>query len=281
MKTKRHNPCRVRRHPVLGNGNDFPGLTFSTHAEIRPDGDDYVVEVLFRCGDPDIRRLVGEGKASYVIDFNCPSVPGSRRNLSTREERGSFRIPASEVADRVSVSAYCVADRRIPDYRPEGIHPDYKGRFLVLAAEIIAQDEEGTKFFELESGSDSFVKVRRNHDPDERIVLWEESDEHFWIVLPQVDFDNWSVVNKNDPELDSNVAAPAFLLLGVAESVRMLQNEERLRGEEAPGWSRALLNILEARRIDPLSCEPSEAAQTILDRPIGRLLESITQAQEE
>lgn len=280
MKTKRHNPCRVRRHPVLGNGNDFPGITFSTSADIRPDGDDYLVEIRFQCGDPDIRRLVREGAASYVVDFNCPSVPGSRRNISTREEQGSFRVPASEVADRVSVAAYCVADKRIPDYRPKGIHPDYKGSFLVLAAEIIAQDEEGTKFFELESGNDSFVKVRRNHDPDERIVRWEESDEHFWIVLPQADFDNWSVVNKNDPDLDSNVAAPAFLLLGVAESVRMLQNEERLRGEDAPGWSRALMAILEARRIDPLSCEPSEAAQTILDRPIGRLLESITKPQE-
>jgi hypothetical protein len=282
VKTKRHNPCRVRKYPVLGNGNDFPGETFSTLVDIRPEGEDFVVDVAFQCGDPDIRALVEEGRASYVVDFNCPSVPGSRRNFSTRKNQESFRVPMDQVADRVSVAAYCVADGRILDYSPAGMHGDYGGRkFRVLTAEIVAQDEEGTKFFEIEGGDDSFVKVRRSHDPDETIARWEESDEHFWVVLPQADFDNWLVVNKSDPHLDINVAANAFLPLFVSEAVRLLQSEERLRAEDAPRWARSLANVLAERRIDPLKCDPAEAAQTILDRPIGRLLENVLNTEEE
>jgi hypothetical protein len=282
VKTKKHNPCRVRKYPVLGNGNDFPGATFSTRIEVGVEGDEYVFEVLYQCGDPDIRKLVEEGRASYVADFNCPSVPGSRRNFASREPKTSFRVPVCEVADRVSIAAYCVALERIPDYAPTGIHGDYGERkFRVHSAEIIAQDEEGTKFFEIEGSDDSFVKVRRNHDPDETIARWEESDEHFWIVLPQEDFDNWLIVNKSDPHLDINVAANAFLPLFVSEAIRILQKEERLRGEDAPGWARSLSGVLAGKRIDPMDCDPAEAAQTILDRPIGRLLENVFQTEEE
>jgi hypothetical protein len=282
MRTKKHSAGKVLPHPVLGNGNDFPKDSFRTLVEISQESGSWKIDCEFLCDSEYMRKLVEDGKASFVADINCPSVPGSRRNFSSKSRKARFEISATEVAKTISVAAYVVANQKIKDYAPDGMHGDYGGRkFKVLKNELLAQDEEGTKFFDLDGGGDSFLKVRRNPDPKESIAKWEESSDHFWVVLPAEDFDNWMLIKKSDPEKESHIAS-VFVLPAVIGAIERIRDEDRsdLKGDGAPRWSKSLFGLLSTLKIDLDSCEPYEAAQKVLNCPISRVLANVLDIEE-
>lgn len=283
MRTKKHSVGQVRPHPVLGNGNDFTNETFRTVVEMSQDEKSCTIDCEFICDSAELTQLVESGRASFLADFNCPSLPGSRRNFATEERKARFVVPTSDIASSVSVAAYVVANGRITGYSPAGMHPDYGGRkFKVLAHEILAQDEEGTKIFELDGGGDSFLKVRRSTDPSEKIAKWEESSDYFWVALPMEDFDNWILGKKYDPETEQHFAL-IFVFPAVVSAIERIRDEKRsdLRGDDAPRWAKSLFGKLKDLKVDLESCEPHEAAQKILELPIGRVLSNILRRNEQ
>lgn len=277
MRTKKHTVGKVRPHPVLGNGNDFPKESFRTSVEISQEGGHWNISCEFLCDSEYVRRLVEKGQASFVADINCPSIPGSRRNFSSRERRARFVVPTTQFAKAISVAAYVVANDKIRDYSPEGMHADYgRKKFKVLKNEILAQDEEGTKFFDLDGGGDSFLKVRRSTDPRESIAKWEESSDHFWVSLPMDDFDNWMLMKKSDPKREEHIAS-IFVLPAVIAAIDRIKDEERgdLKGDGAPRWAKSLFGVLSDLKVDVESCESYEAAQKVLHCPIARVLANV------
>lgn len=285
MKTKKHPAGKARPYPVLGNGKDFNDLSLRTSVEILPEEDGWTVRCEFQCDSEEIRNLVASGDASYIVDLNCPAMPGSRRNIPSGSSRFSFKVLESEVFERISLAMSVIANRAIHGYLPAGLHDDYRGfknGFNVMSHEVIAEDEKGIKFFELDGGSDSFLKIRRSMDPHEKFVCWEESHDYFWIVPPQAAFDNWMLLKKSDGELEAHAATSAMVLPALIEAIRRVRSEDRtdLQGENAPKWARSLLSILREMRIDD-DCEEHEAAQKILKSPTTRLFAHLIETNEE
>jgi hypothetical protein len=274
MKLKKYGRKCVRPYPVLGNGNDFVKETFSTKIEMRLQGDHYVVGCEFVCENKHISDLIASGEAAYVLDVDCPSIPGSRRKFRSRKSKNEFLISTGEVNNEITLAAFVVADKQLKDYAPKGVHPDFKGmKFLVLAHETIAQDEDQIKMFNLNKGGfDSLIKVRRSDSPGDKVVRFDERD-HFWVILPMDDFDNWIGTQKASREVDQHVVAPSFVLPAVIEAIERIKKNPDYVEEEGPRWARSLSNRCYDLGMNIMEGDTIETAQKILNFPIGRVCE--------
>lgn len=276
MKLKKFGRRCSRVYPVLGNGNDFLKESFSTEISIRLDGSRWVISCEFICGNKQISELVDKGLAAFVLDADCPSMPGSRRSFRSKKSKSDFFMSIGEVSNEISLAAYVVADAEIKNYSPKGIHPDYKGiKFDVLPHEILAQDEDQIKMFDINKGGvDSLLKVRRSDSPGDRVMRFDERD-HFWIILPMADFDNWIGTQRVSRELDQHVVAPSFVLPAVIEAIERIKKNPDYVEDEGPRWARCLNVRCRELGMDLMRSDTLEAAQKILNFPIGRVCEHV------
>jgi len=265
---------RQHPHPVIGNGDDFPNSNFQSSIEIRLAEPSWNITCEFKCENEHVKKLVADGKASYILHTECPSIPGSRRRFKTRMEKETFTIPSGDIANELVLAALIVADEKADSYAPKGMHPDYKGtKISVMPHDIIAQDSEGTKIFDLNRGGlDSLLKVRRSDVPGDKIVRFEERD-HFWVILPQEDFDNWVATQKISKEIDRHVISPSFVLPAVVEAIERVKKDPGMADDDGPRWARCLSHRLYGMGMDINKVDTIESAQKILDFPIGRVCE--------
>jgi len=141
----------------------------------------------------------------------------------------------------------------------------------VMPHDIVAQDSDGTKIFDLNRGGlDSLLKVRRSDVPGDKVVRFEERD-HFWVILPQEDFDNWIATQKISKEMDQHVIAPSFVLPAVMEAIERIKKDPGLADDDGPRWARCLAHRTYGVGMDISKADTVEAAQKILDFPIGRV----------
>jgi hypothetical protein len=272
MKLRKYGRKCSKPYPVLGNGNDFPKESFRTTIDIRLKNDQWSVSCEFHCENKQISKLVEDGSASFVLDVDCSSIPGSRRRFRSKNVKNDFHIPVGDVINDLLVAAYIVADEEFKDYSPKGTHSDYKGmKFHILPHEVVAQDADEIKEFNLNKGGiDSLIKVRRSDSPGDKVVRFEERD-HFWIVLPMDDFDNWIGVQKTSKDLDQHVVAPSFVLPAVIEAIERIKKDPSIAGEDGHRWARSISNRCYSLGMNLMTTDTCEAAQKILDFPIGRV----------
>ena len=91
--------------------------------------------------------------------------------------------PKAEFADRLAmVRLMCKQDARFEVSEVDGPHPDGSPNYTVDALEQILQAEPGATLFAL-AGADSFLTLRRWHEPDRLLSLAE------WIVVSRPEFD--------------------------------------------------------------------------------------------
>lgn len=274
MKLRKHRKRCVKPYPVLGNGNDFPNESFRSTISVKLQGSQWAVNCDFHCGNKYVAKIVEEGSASFVLDVDCPSIPGSRRRFRSRTESNVFFIPVGDVRDDIDFAAFIAADKEFKDYSPKGMHPDYgKLNFKILTHEVIAQDEDEIKRFDLNKGGvDSLIKVRKSNSPGDKVVRFEHGD-YFWVVLPMDDFDNWLATQRASRELDQHVVAPSFILPAVIEAIESIKKDSDLADESGPRWARSLSSRCYDLGINMMKSDTSETAQKILDFPIGRVCE--------
>jgi hypothetical protein len=258
---------RVAPFPVLGNGDDFPDQSFhAKDIEIALEGGRYTISCGFEC--------VLEGRAAFVLELDCPAVPGSRSPFATNEESISFQIDEQDVDNYITLAAYVVATEEIRGYSPKGMHPDYEGADLLVAKnEIVAVDPKGKRTFSLRGGLKSLIQVKRAHSPKQGIVTHVDTHDAFVVVLPQKDYDTWVRVKEKDPPL-AEVLAMGFVLPALADAIH------RLGSDDPPetSWSSALRTACEKARVVPEKCLPHEAAQTILDKPFARACKTASES---
>ena len=260
-------------HPVLGNGDDFPDSNFESSIKMSLAEHVHKITCEFKCENEHVRKLVENGKASFILHAECPSIPGSRRRFKTRREKETLTISSGDVSNELFLTGFIVADEKFDNYAPEGMHPDYKGmRISVMPHEIIAQDSKMKNFNLNKAGMDSLLKVRRSDVPGDKIVRFEDRD-YLWVILPQEDFDNWVASQKISKEMDRHVIAPSFVLPAVIEAIERIKKEPELADDDGSRWARCLANRLYGMGMDINKAETMESAQKVLDFPIGRVCE--------
>jgi hypothetical protein len=264
-------------HPVLGNRDDFVSSQFQASFSMEPlaaNASHWELRAVYACGNAKLKKLIRDHKAKYVCHIECGATV-YRRQFSSYSEDNTFRIPCVDVAHELAVTGLIVADADIPNYRPLNPNPDYGSlAFHVRAGDILGQDPDGTKDFDLsrDAISDGLGCLLRVVPGGKHCRFMEimPTDERLHVVLPQSDYDNWLKVRAANRMVDQHILSTTFVLPAVVFALQEMKDHPEVCGVEGQRWAKALGRILEERRLNLDKQDPLEIAQQLLDSPIAR-----------
>jgi hypothetical protein len=263
-RTRRKGRHTAYTHPVLGNGEDFPGQRFQAGYQMKRTPAGWELECSIQCCNQHIADLVKEGRAVYKLDFDCPAVPFSRVAIDSASPEFKVTIPRDDVCHEVSILAAVVATTNIAGYAPPGRNKAFRGARDILKNEFLAVDPAGRQNFNVNGGIGCLIRVRRAKDPKQRLATFFGDSQFFWVTLPQKDYDLWTRVKRDDPELDRNLLGPAFLQPALMEALGSMEDQPDA------DWARSLRGIMREKGLDPERDPASKSVQVLLDKPISR-----------
>ena len=141
----KYDPAKAYPHPVLrpsDGAGDYPRAEFQVTPYPERIEHTTVVRIWaeFALSDPDLRRLVDDGAAEYVLLVRAPgvhyrSVHASSTPLIERE------FANGELAGRLELRGLLVALHDLSSFRAEGWHEDFgDARFDIAAGSVLAED---------------------------------------------------------------------------------------------------------------------------------------------
>lgn len=264
-------------HPVLGNRDDFPNSQFQATFSLEPlsaGATHWELKATYACGNLKLKKLIQAHKAKYVCHVECGATV-YRRQFSSYTEDNTFRIPCADIAHELAVTGLIVADVDISHYKPQNPNTDYGTQdFAIRAGDILGQDPDGTKDFDLSKDvlSDGLGCLIRIVPGDGRAkaIAIVPTLERLHVVLPRPDYDNWLKVRASNRSVDQHILSTTFVLPALLIALTDMRDHPELYGDDGQRWAKALWRILEERRLSLAKQEPLEIAQCLLDFPIAR-----------
>lgn len=264
-------------HPVLGNRDDFPNSQFQATFSLEPlpaGATHWELKATYACGNQRLKKLIQTHKAKYVCHVECGATV-YRRQFSSYTDDNTFRIPCVDIAHELAVTGLIVADADISNYKPQNPNSDYGTQaFAVRAGDILGQDPDGTKDFDLSKdvlsdGLGCLLHIVPG-DSRSRVIDIVPTDERLHVVLPRADYDNWLKVRAASRIVDQHILSSTFVLPAILIALGDMKADPDLYGEDGQRWAKALWRILEERRLSLTKQDPLEIAQILLDFPIAR-----------
>ena len=126
-------------HPVLAPfRDDVTPNQFSFVLTVKPDADNYYIEVRFDYENPTLSQLLEAGAAIHALHLECKR--NFYRQIFTFSNRvHNLTISASDLVGRVEVSGFIKAQTPLTSYQVDGSHQDYGDTsFLVQPGDILA-----------------------------------------------------------------------------------------------------------------------------------------------
>lgn len=256
--------------PVLGNLDDISGQ-FNPSLRYTLEPNKVIIESNFELSNATIEDLIRQSKATYFVQVECGST-FYRKSFTTQENKIRLEIEAGDLRDKVDVSFSVVATADIPDYNPEGVHPDLAGDpSFVEKGDVLADGGSGwftadKTFDPLKAPVSSFMKIQEGTKKSGPMTI-DYGDDQILIKLAKEDFERYKYARKYAiPLLHSTIVFPA--LLDVLYTMNSKQNDYA----DQPWFSR-IQQICRERSIN--LDDPVSAAQTLLGQPVERGLAEI------
>ena len=141
----KYDPAKAYPHPVLrpsDGAGDYPRAEFQVTPYPERIEHTTVVRIRaeFALSDPDLRRLVEDGAAGYVLLVRASGVHHRSAHASGAPliER---EFANGELAGRLEARGLLVALRDLPGFRATGWHEDFgDARFDIAAGSVLAED---------------------------------------------------------------------------------------------------------------------------------------------
>jgi hypothetical protein len=258
--------------PVLGNLDDIAGQ-FNPTLRYSLEPNKVVVESDFNLENSTIENLVSQKSATYLVQVECGST-FYRNVFVTSDNKIRIEIDAQDLRDKVDVSFAVVATKDIPNYDPEGIHPDLAGEpSYVEKGDVLADGGTGwftadKTFDPLKAPVSSFMKIQEGTKKTGPMEI-DYGDDHILIKLAKNDFENYKFTRKYATSvLHSSLVLPALI------DVLYTMNNKQSDYSDQPWFSR-IQQICRERSIN--LDEPLMAAQQLLGQPIDRSLSQVQQ----
>lgn len=256
--------------PVLGNEDDIKGL-FRPKFRYTLEPTTIVIDCEFEVANPTIERLLAEERATYLVQVECGNT-FYRRIFTTSESELSISIAAGDLREKVDVSIVICSTEDIPDYNPEGVHPDLAGEpTFVEKGDVLADGGSGSfvadkDFDPMKAPVSSFMRIK---EADEKSVPMavDYSDDQIIIRLSKVDYKNYKYTRKYaTSSLHSSLVLPALV-----DAIYVIND----KGGEFEGrpWYNRIKQICRERDID--ISDPLTAAQRMLGKPVERGLNEV------
>lgn len=276
----RFDPARTYPHPVLRPGSrDYLRVEFEVDVDLQriPNTTEIGLSAIMRLSDPDLRRLIDEGKAKYVLLISSPKTQ-YRAALcsSTPEIKASFED--GYIADRVEFSPLVICTQALKDLRATNWHQDYADLgFDISTGDILAIDY--TKEYWIDTAEETPVSSIIRLDRSDRVPdgQWNcRLDAHKIVLeMSRNDYDRFLVVRKKS----NSTRDVAYLMNSIYFPALIWILENADRNPEAYAdlrWYRALNARLEEQkcRLIGEGRNPNRLrdAQALLRQPFERLL---------
>lgn len=263
-------------HPVLGNQDDIPHCAFQVNADQSFDHDNLYLSFDTDCSSQEIRRLISQGSAHYVVHIECSNTL-YRRSWSFSEPRFSLSVSLDDICESVEVNVGICAAKDISDYAPDGVHEDYgDARFTIRPGDFLAITETHVidvfPNFEALGRVSSIMEIRcSSHKGDAPMTVLFESPR-IQIILSEKDFKQYALSKRNPDALGLLMCAIVLpVLIEAVKNTIALDEEDILDGKR---WQKVLSTRIRALGQHAAEIEPFIVAQQILELPVKRALAS-------
>ena len=266
-------------YPVLAGYSDaYNDKVFNTSIEMVRDGYNLRLDFVSELSSDSIKKLISEGKASYVYHLECAQT-GFRDVIISQVVEERYHLDKRLVCGRIQVCSFIVAKEDLNDYTSDEFHSDYAGmKFNIEAGCIIAVGSQAN--FDVYKEVDdianlpSIFSITKNPSTEIKEMLVEYGSNKIIVKLPFYDFPTYKQLNKdanNIPILNALTIIPA--LTYVLGEVKMIEPDER-SDYGCYSWYRTIRKVLyKTFDIDIESSEFNdenslELAQKLINSPI-------------
>ena len=274
----RYDPNKMWQYPVLRpESDDYPTSEFQATITVERMKDSTALRIQadFALGDTDLRKLIEDRRAQYMVVTRCSKTYFRQMN-STFDEKLTFNIPSDRVFGEIELSSYIIAIEEISKFRASGWHSDYDSvpRVSLIPGSVVALDSPMryhidnaeelavNSILEVRSGKPEYGQWDCDLDAERvQIVMSEEDHEKFCRARQET-------ASKQEQAyiLNSIYFPVVYHILTVADSEEGAYTERR--------WFRALDKRLEEVKAAPLGKNGGnrlQDAQRLLENPFSRL----------
>lgn len=275
------NARRLYTHPVLAEGRDdyatckfSVGINYNVAASNK-----LVVTVNFSTDCAEIKQLVGEGKAKYLLHVECP-LTCYRKIFPSANENFSCEIPLGSVKKNLDCLALIVLVEDTKDFSCKDWNEDFERlNFNLPHGTVLAYQN----FQPLPIADDP--NIFKNVASIFSIYKKSDNTAHFEIQLHhnkikiglnEKDFQLYMRYRSRpdmQPILNAMIIFPA--LVYVFEELKADTDFENYGGKD---WFRSLKKAFKRKKIDILDEENTsiKLAQEVMDSPVTKALENLT-----
>ncbi len=189
----------VLPYPVLGLEGDFNDSIVSEHSmSLDVDVSTYTFNVIFNVADPDIIRLINDGKAVYSCEVDSPRT-FFRKSFEFNSNSFSIPIKRTDLLGKVSFFFSVVTKENIQNYKNSNFEQKYYANysFNLRKGDLLAYCGEETmnadiKFDELKSLG-SLMEVKP--DLNKNFTHFDFASDKIRIFLPTDEYNNFRKSN--------------------------------------------------------------------------------------
>ena len=273
---------RLYPYPVLSDmTNDYVNSSFSMELEASQGIKEICFIISLQLENKEIEQLISDDEAEYVIHIEC-SCTSYRTVIKTDERKIQKRIPEHKLNGKVTICAFIVAKKGIPQYHNSSFNKDYgdmhfslnRGNIIGIGGQI---NIEVTKEVEELSKIPSIFTICRCAADIDESMKFDITGEKIAITLFYKSFENYKVLSGFSamlPVLHSMLIVPALIY-----TFEMLRKEGISEFEDLR-WFKSIKRTLNKNNMilneELLDTIPSfELAQKSLDLPINRAFDTL------
>lgn len=270
-------------YPVLGDLNAIPGEKPDAEAiENIPLKEQlalpYRWTFLPSVKNPDILKLIDEGKAQYMCEVTCTATL-LRKCFFSKEPKIEVVIGRKEVNKRVDFAIYVVATQHIADYDNSAASEEYRElapfdldvgsplaiiKFYRWDADLCYEDLTSLR---------SILQILKNSDASQQYVMLNLEHDYIQILLPAQQYEIF-LGKAQTPEF-SEILKSSIVLYALQAALQVLPSEPVRR------WERALHEYIKHNEAFAGLSPTNDAdipliAARMLDNPFKRLSDVIT-----
>jgi hypothetical protein len=273
-------PSKNFPHPVLDpTSTDYPNCAFQFGARMYTTPNHYRFAVQFDLGSETLQSAIDNGNARYAVQVDCRWT-SFRRVFKFAQSEGNIEIAENVMRGSVYLSPYILAEDGFVLESSE-FNDLFKDMSFPLRRSYVLAWDNPREFFAEKAIDDlkninSILQIVRSTKV-QKPVEYNLNSEKIEIHLGQDDFEVYSSYKTNplyQHSLMCMLALPA-LAFALTEHLRPDRDSNTFR------WGRVLDRRIADLQLPPdADKDPWELAQTILDLPISRALQSIKIAQD-
>lgn len=267
-------------YPVLGINDDITPCPKTPAVSLTVDEKSYHFTIELRYDNPDIKRLIVDGKAEHVCEVACPSTK-FRKCFTSATETFIIDIPRKFVGGKIIFSPTVTVKKEILSYVNSGFHPDYQGhRFDMEPGDILATFGQLTynadiKYDKLKAVG-AFMVIEETEDNLPNTML---DRDKIRLLLPTELYNSY----RNNPQVNSNpdILHASLVLNSLTYALcRYEQYKDRKWAEAIKYRIDTEDELKEFRETDSDEWRVDRLAQILLGRPYERLFNTLSQQNE-